>query len=94
MASGAQLSAAASTNPPSTGYLGGPYLDTSTGMDTSSPSKRRMGGDAAPEAASPGPKRLAQHRTGPDPARGAAATLDELTFEVLKLHEQQTIDAD
>ena len=94
MASGAQLSADASTTPPSTNLLGGPYLDTGTGMDTSSPSKRRMGGDATTEAASPGPKRLAQHRTGPDPARGAAATLDELTFEVRKLHEQGTHDAD
>jgi hypothetical protein len=53
-----------------------------------------MGGDAAPEAPSPGPKRLAQHRAGPDPTRGAAATLDELTFEVLKLHQQRDIDAD
>ena len=53
-----------------------------------------MGGDASPEAANPGPKRLAQHQSGPDPARGAAATVDELTFEVLKLHEQRARDED
>ena len=53
-----------------------------------------MEGYASPEAASPGPKRLAQHQSGPDPARGAAATVDELTFEVLKLHEPRTIDTD
>ena len=95
MASGAQLSAADSTTPSTHLDAGGPHLDVSTGMDTSSsPSKRRMGGDASPEAPSPGPKRLAQHRSGPDPTRGTAATLDELTFEVLKLHEQRNIDAD
>ena len=86
MASGAHLSAAASTTH-------SPHLDADPGMDTSSPSKRRMGGDASPEAASPGPKRLAQHHSGPDPTRGTAASLDELTFQVLKLHEQRNIDA-
>ena len=51
-------------------------------------------GDASPDAASPGPKRLAQHHSGPDPTRGTTASLDELTYEVLKLHEQRNIDAD
>ena len=83
MASGAQLSAELPLQQPPSTPLEDTHLGASTGMDTSSsPSKRRMGGEAAPEAPSPGPKRLAQHRTGPDPARGAAATLDELTFEV------------
>ena len=94
MASGAQLSAADSTTP-STHLDAAQHLDASTGMDTSSsPSKRRMGEDASPEAASPGPKRLAQHHTGPDPTRGATASLEDLTFEVRKLHEQRNIDAD
>ena len=88
MVSGAHLSAAAST-----AFSPNLYLDPGTAA-TPSPSKRRMGGDASPEAASLGPKRLAQHHSGPDPARGAAATVDELTFEVLKLHEQRAIDAD
>ena len=90
MASGAHLSVAASMNTTSI-----PNLDLDPGnVATPSPSKRRMGGEASPEAPSPGPKRLAQHHRGPDPARGAAATVDELTFEVFKLHEQRTIDSD
>ena len=37
-------------------------------------------GKTSPETASPGPERLAQHRSVQDPVRGPAATLDELTF--------------
>ena len=62
-------------------------------MDTSSPSKRRLAREAT-DPASPGPKRLAQHSIGPDPVRGKAASLEELNFEVRKLHEQGAIDAD
>ena len=53
-----------------------------------------MGEDASPEPASPGPKRLAKHQSVPDPARGPAASVDELTFEVLKLHSQKPIDTE
>ena len=91
--SGAQLSAAASSaaNPPETDLLEG----TVSGMDASSsvsPVKRRISMDS--ESPSPGPKRLAQHRSVPDPARGPTANLDELTYEVLKLIEQRIHDAD
>ena len=53
-----------------------------------------MGEDASPKPASPGPKRLATHQLVPDPARGPAASVDELTFEVLKLHSQKPIDTE
>ena len=51
-----------------------------------------MGEDASPEPASPGPTRLAKHQSVPDPTRGPTASVDELTFEVLKLHSQKPID--
>ena len=53
-----------------------------------------MGEDASPGPASPGPKRLAKHQSVPDPARGLAASVDEFTFEVLKLHSQKPIDTE
>ena len=58
---------------------------------TPSPSKRRIREDASPESASPGPKRLAQHRSLPDPTRGQAASVDELTFEAHKLYAQKPV---
>ena len=59
---------------------------------TPSLSKRRIGEDAWPEPACPAPKRLVQHRPVPEPTRGPAASVDELTFEVLTLHSQKAID--
>ena len=59
---------------------------------TPSPSKRRIGEEASSEPASPGPKRSAQHQSLLVPSRDSAASVDELTFEVLKLHSQKPID--
>ena len=83
MASGAHLSAAyvmsfgSTTSSPNLGV-------ERRNVATPSPSKRRMGGEPSPETANPGSQRLVQHRPGTRPARGAAATVDELTFEVPK----------
>ena len=48
--------------------------------------------EASLEPTCPGPKRLAQHRSVPDPTRGQAASVDELTFEVHKLYAQKPVD--